>query len=178
MKALIFDTETTGLIDNHTKKIDKQPEIIEFYGCMADLKTKKIGKEIDELIKPSREFDDEITKITGITPEMVMEKPPFKHFAPAIRTFIEKAPCVIAHNLSYDMEMIDIEFERLGIKIAWPKLRICTVEQTVHMKGFRLSLSALHQELFGEPFTGAHRAKVDVQALSRCCCELFKREMI
>jgi hypothetical protein len=61
--------------------------------------------------------------------------------------------------------------------VKWPR-RICTVEQTQHIKGFRLNLSGLHEFLFGEKFSGAHRAKVDVAALVRCSSEMFKREML
>jgi hypothetical protein len=73
--------------------------------------------------------------------------------------------------------MVDIEAQRLGIELRWPRL-VCTVEQTIALKGYRLSLENLHKELFGEPFEGAHRAKADVAALTRCCRELFKRGMI
>jgi hypothetical protein len=58
-------------------------------------------------------------------------------------------------------------------KIKWPD-KICTVEQTVHLKGYRVSLSVLHETLFGMPFTGAHRAKVDVSALLFICKELYR----
>jgi len=49
------------------------------------------------------------------------------------------------------------------------------VQETEWIKGHRLSLSALHEELFGEPFSGAHRARVDVDALTRCFNELRQR---
>lgn len=179
MKAIIFDTETTGLIDNGTAKLEKQPEVIEFYACVADLKTGKIAQELDLLIKPQREISAEITKITGITPAMVEGAPAFGAVSDRVKAILNvaTAPLAIAHNASFDKEMLDIEFKRLGGWIAWPRL-ICTVEQTVHLKGFRLSLSNLHELLFNEPFTGAHRAKVDVAALTRCCVELFKRGML
>ena len=55
MKAVIFDTETTGLVKNRTIKLDNQPEIIEFYGALVDLGKKgKILKEVDTLIKPNK----------------------------------------------------------------------------------------------------------------------------
>ena len=79
--------------------------------------------------------------------------------------------------MSFDQEMIDIEAERLGQILRWQRL-VCTVEQTVHLRGHRLSLSLLHQHLFDEPFAGAHRAKVDVAALIRCSVELHKRRVI
>jgi DNA polymerase-3 subunit alpha len=79
------------------------------------------------------------------------------------------------------MDMLSLEFRRLGMLeevIKWPVIRICTVEQTEWYKGYRLSLTALYEELFGEPFPDAHRARVDVQALTRVFLELRKREEI
>lgn len=180
MKAVLFDTETTGLIDNRTVGLERQPHVIEFYGCVADLKKGKVLKELEFLIQPPKLslITDIITKITTITPETVKDAPVMGVVADKIFKFLEGAPVVIAHNLSFDLEMMDIEAQRLDRKIKWPKQRLCTVEQTVHLKGFRLNLSNLHQHLFGEKFDGAHRAKVDVMALLRCCTELVKREVL
>lgn len=177
MIGLAFDTETTGLIYNATIPINKRPEIIEFYGCLFDDKTGKIVKELDLLIKPTinKTISDEITGITGIDNDMVSDKPQFFTIADDIKKFIQKAEFVTAHNLAYDMEMIDFEMDRLSDSVYWPANRICTVEQTVHLRGIRLSLSALHEYLFGEKFEGAHRAKVDVQAQVKCFMELKKR---
>src|SRR6187399_3181485 len=37
MIALVFDTETTDLVTNRTLRLDRQAEVIEFYGVVADL---------------------------------------------------------------------------------------------------------------------------------------------
>jgi DNA polymerase III alpha subunit (gram-positive type) len=172
--AVAFDTETTGLIDNQTIKIDKLPEVIEFYGCLFNLEDGAILEELDYLIKPKGSLNLEITKLKTINEDMVKDELPFTAYAKSIKSLLEKAPLVIGHNLSFDKEIIDVEMKRLGMNIDWPR-GICTVEQTVYLKGFRLSLSALHELLFGEAFEGAHRAKVDVMATVRCACELYKR---
>jgi hypothetical protein len=70
--------------------------------------------------------------------------------------------------------MVEIEMQRHGCDIIWPE-KICTVEMTEHMDGFRLSLTALHEKLFGEAFKGSHRASADVHAMKRCYSELIKR---
>lgn len=186
MKVVLWDTETSGLVRNRTLKLDSQPEVIEFYACVCDLKKGKIIKEYDALIKPAKPLSDKpapgdrktITDITGITNEMLKDAKPFKDHAQAIMKILTAAPIAIAHNASFDVDMIEIELERCGIKDFKWGMVVCTVEQTVAMKGYRLSMNALHQELFGEPFTGAHRAKADVAALLRCCVELHKRDII
>lgn len=175
MIAFIFDTETSGLIENRSIKLDKQPEIIEFYGALVDLTTGEIKAEIDELFKPTKRIEEIITKITTLTNDDLADKPPFSTHAMRIKSTLEEAPLVIAHNLSFDQEMVEIEMERLKKTIIWPAM-LCTVEATLHLKGFRLKLSALHEYLFGQPFDGAHRARVDVDALIRCCVELVKRD--
>ena len=175
--ALFFDTETTGLIRNRKIGLDKLPEIVEFYGCYADLETGEILEELDLLMKPVRPMSDEVVKIHGITNAAVANAPRFAENALKITDFISRAPIVIAHNLSYDTEMVDIELERIGNKIQWPQ-KICTVEQTVHIKGFRLSLAKLCEHLFGERFIGAHRADADVKALVKCYVELNKRGLV
>src|SRR5262245_37594782 len=139
MIVLAFDTETTGLLENHTVKINKQPHIIEFYGAVVDLATGEIQKELDLLIKPPQPLADTpafgekrtTTQITGITNDMLANAPSFELASGSIQYFIEAAPMLAAHNLSYDMEMLDIEFERINTKLKWPR-GICTVEQTVH----------------------------------------------
>jgi DNA polymerase III epsilon subunit-like protein len=183
MIALVLDTETTGLVENRTIKVERLPEIIEFYGALVDLGTGIIQEELDTLIKPTIPLKDKpdfgskktITEITGITNEMLANSPTFKVYAPKLKVFLESAPNIIAHNATFDQEMLAIEFARVNVPIKWPRV-ICSVEQTIHLKGKRLTLSDLHAHLFGEKFADAHRAKVDVQALIRCCVELAKRE--
>lgn len=178
MKALIFDTETTALIDNRTVKLNSQPHIIEFYGCVADLKSGKVEKELHHLIKPPIKIMKEITEITTIDDEAVKDAPPFAKVADDIFNFLQSEKIIIAHNLAFDKEIIEIEAERLGKTLQWPKKLICTVEQTISLKGFHLALANLHEHLFGKTFSGAHRANVDVEALLRCCVELYKREIL
>jgi len=186
MIAVVFDTETTGLISNHSIKINQQAEIIEFYGEEVDLADNgKMLRELDLLIKPSRPLSDTpafgekktTTQITGITNAMLADCPTFGRVANDIEGLLSTAKFVIAHNVSFDQEMIDLEFERLHRMMAWPRA-ICTVESTIHLKGGRLNLTKLHEHLFGMAFADAHRAKHDVQALIRCCVELFKRGIL
>jgi DNA polymerase-3 subunit epsilon len=145
--------------------------------CDVDLSSGAILREIDQLFWVPIQLEPKIIKITGISNEMLAGCPKFEDKSNEVLAFIESADLVIAHNLSFDKDMVEIEFERLGRVVHWPR-GLCTVEQTVGMKGYRLSLSALHQELFGVPFAGSHRAKADVAALVRCCVELRKRDMI
>lgn len=176
--AFCLDCETTGLVKNRSTPLDQQPEIVEFYGCLVDLHTGKIYSEFEYLFKPRRPMKDDVIKIHGITNEAVADCPLFtRENALAFKAAFEKAPCVIAHNLNFDVDMIELEMQRHGLTVEWPQ-KICTVEQTLHVKGYRLNLNALHEWLFNESFRGAHRARVDVMALVRCAMELSKRGLI
>jgi DNA polymerase III subunit epsilon len=177
MIALLLDTETTGLIDNLVKRKERQPEVIEIYMCLADLRTETVIDEFDSLVKPTKGIPKQITDITGIDAAKVADAPPFGFIADRIQTMIESAPCCIGHNMTFDHDMLDIEFGRLNRTIKWPKL-ICTTEQTIFLTGQRMTLSALHEFLLGEPIVGAHRARQDVQALMRCCAQLLHRDML
>jgi len=176
MKVFAFDTETTGLIENMTIKEDKLPEIIEFFGCYVDLSSGQVEDEIEFLIKPKGSLNLQETKLV-ITEEMLADKAPFAAHAEMIKGFIEAAPIVIGHNVSFDKEMVDVEMKRIGMSVKWPR-SLCTVEQTAYMKGFRLSLTNLHQLLFETTFVDAHRAKADTMATVRCACELYKRGLL
>lgn len=175
MNYLVFDTETTGLIDNVTVGDSELPEVIEFFGVLIDQDGNKI-KEYEQLIRPKKPIPKEITKITGIDDAMVRLEPSFDIVCCEIFKLIEESPAVVAHNLNYDVEMLNIEARRLGKTINWPATKICTIEQTMHIKGHRMNLGALYEYLFGSHFAGAHRARADVEALARCVVELIKRE--
>lgn len=173
MRTLVLDTETTDLIKNKLQPLDRQPRIIEFFALSLD----SAGNELESfsyLFNPGIRIGADTTRITGITPEMLVDQKPFSSIAQHILELIEVHDEVVAHNMSYDKAVIDFEMKRVGKKIKWPDL-ICTVESTEYIKGHRLNLSSLHEMLFDEAFTGAHRAENDVRALTRCFLKL--REM-
>lgn len=169
-----FDTETTALVANTLIDRKHQPHILEFYGVRIDEDGNTIG-ELEFFCDPGIPVSAEITKITGIRQEQVTGQPAFAAFADAIRAVVGESTAIVAHNLTFDRTVVDVEFARLEKTIVWPSLQICTVEQSEWYKGYRLSLSALHEYLFGAPFEGAHRARVDVEAMVRCFVEMRKR---
>jgi DNA polymerase-3 subunit epsilon len=187
----VFDTETTGLIDNHSIKLDKQPEVIEFASAWADWESlatdaPRMIDEFSVLIKPRNPISEEITSRTAIDNDMVRDAPHFSSIFHQIYTLVSTADIICGHNLSFDMEILDLEFERMGQKIMWPAERICTVEQTAHIAqaakrkgtGNRISLADLYFYLTGQEHEGAHRALVDVRATLRCLGELRKRKWL
>ena len=173
MRALLFDTETTDLIHNSLISDKTQPRIIEFYGHVIE----DDGTVLDQLefrCNPGIRIPPKITEITGISNADVNDKPPFRHRVPEIQRLMNWADAVVAHNLAYDYAVVNQEMKRMGSELKWPKIKVCTVQETEWFKGFRLSLSNLHEHLFGEGFENAHRAKNDVDALTRCWLHMRK----
>jgi len=177
---IIFDTETTSLTAPEAAPIEQQPWIMEFAAIKVNARSLKEIARLQFLCKPPVPIPLESIKITGITNEMVANKPPFAAFFPRLQDFFVGERYIVAHNLSFDVTALRHEISRLGKVTAfpWPPRQICTVEKTLYMKGYRSSLGALHEELFGNPHEDAHRAMVDVEALHRCVIELRKRRII
>lgn len=178
---IAYDTETTGLINNTAIPLKDQPRIIELYAmrCRWD------GEELHEVeqwqsLFYSKEVPEEVQKITGITPAMTQAAPTFDSMLDDLSDFFLGAKWLVGHNLSYDRDMLWMELRRrqCECRFPWPPRHLCTVEATEAMKGFRLNLTALHEELFGMGFDAAHRAQSDVTATVRCLRELLKRKVI
>lgn len=168
-KVVLFDTETTGLIKNTGLALNLQPRVIEFYGMLVDDQSWEIEDEVEFLADPGFQLEEIITRITGLTDADLGGEKPFRENAQKVHDLMESGEEVVAHNLSYDLNMVDFEFRRIGDQpCPWPAIRTCTVLQTEWIKGHRMSLTNLHHHLFGEPFDGAHRAREDVAALLRC----------
>jgi len=177
MRAFVFDTETTGLIKNSVVRLELQPRIIELYGCVVE-DDGRISEEIEFLCNPGIPIPPIITKITGLCDADLVNRCRWAE-AGAIEflAILKDVDAVVAHNLSFDMAMVNFELRRCGAsEDVWPNRRICTVEATEWYQGHRLSLAKLHEDLFGKPFEGSHRARGDVAALTRCFLELRRRK--
>lgn len=180
-KYLIFDTETTGFLENTLQPIDKQPHCIELFMLIAD----EEGNEIDtfqSLFKPPMSLPEEIIKITGITDAMLVDAPTFASMHVEMLRFMEDVDVLVGQNLMYDVNIIDFELKRINptsstIRNLFDRC-LCTVEETEYLLGYRLNLTRLHEHLFGEAFSGAHRAEADVRATAKCFFELKKRDLI
>jgi DNA polymerase III epsilon subunit-like protein len=177
MLATVFDTETTGLIVNPARKLDTQPEIISIAIQKIDMKELRIGTFYYKTFKPIKSIPSEITKITGFTDESVENCPSINEYLDEIIGTLEDSQLLIGQNIRFDMSMIELECRRYKRTIKWPRV-MDLIENTIHLKGYRLSLTNLHIELFGKPFEGAHQADTDVLITCKCAIELFKRGLL
>ena len=84
----------------------------------------KVVDEFQTLINPCREIPYNITKLTGITDDMVADAPQFFDVAAKIESFTKD--CVfVAHNVNFDYGFIRAEFERIGL--TYRRKKLCTV---------------------------------------------------
>ena len=179
MLVMLFDTETDGLIINSASQ--EQPRLVEIFCLVIEQTGEGECAQFREhssfysLVDPQRKIQEDVIKIHNIDNTMVQQKPTFAAIAPKLIDIINAVDRVVAHNVMFDADILNIEFVRAGMVAPdWPEL-LCTVEQTEHWFQKRLSLGTnrkgqpgLYQILFNEDFKDAHRAEADVRALARC----------
>lgn len=149
----IVDIETTGLSPARDK-------IIEIAVFIHD--GKKVTQEFSTLINPERNIPYNITRITGITNEMVQDAPKFWEIAKDLVVLTE-GKSFIAHNASFDYHFIRNEFKSLGYN--FKRDRLCTVKLSRRIIPNHKSygLGKLCDEL-GIEIDGRHRAAGDAFA--------------
>jgi DNA polymerase-3 subunit epsilon len=105
-RAVLFDTETTGL-DASTGDRVIEIAAIELFN---DLPT---GQKFYALLDPERDIPTETTRIHGISNFHVEGKPKFAEIADAMLEFFGDAP-LVAHNAPFDFGFLNEELSRAG----------------------------------------------------------------
>lgn len=152
-KYSVVDIETTGgRSGNH--------RITEI--GIATVQNGKIINTWQTLINPTRHIPSFITKLTGISNEMVKDAPLFSEIANELREQLNNS-IFVAHNVNFDFGFIKSEFERLGEKLSLPK--VCTVrEMRKYFPGQNsYSLGSL-SKAYDLPLENHHRALDDAIA--------------
>lgn len=194
--VLVFDTETTGLIQNNVTHIDQCPRITQMSFILYNASTHTVIEEYNKyIIQPeSTDFSSKAFQITNITKEMcdggVTIKEAINHFYFA---YI-RAKEIIAHNIEFDRKMIQIEVLRQtfnGVNahhtimfnemynIIENKKTYCTMQMgkdvtniiiTGKYGPFKKSpkLSELHEKLFDSVPENLHDSAVDTLACLKC----------
>lgn len=150
----IVDLETTG------GRAD-QERVIEVAIALHD--GKKVIEEFESLINPERSIPYNITRITGISTEMVKDAPKFFEVAKKVVEITEGA-IFVAHNVRFDYSFLTYEFKRLGY--TYTRKQLCTVKMS--RKAFPKlagghSLGNLIKQ-FDIKVSDRHRAMADVKA--------------
>lgn len=201
---LIFDTETSGLV-NHKKDFEheSQPHIVQLAAMLLSPQLEEIST-LCCIIRPegwtmppsilsdtlsledarAQKLQIPACDIHGITQEIAEERGiPLGDALALFDAMAERATTAVCHNTGFDFVAVEAEFHRLGWTHNLPEKRICTMRSTTQLCelpgkfGFKWpQLQELHQFLFGEGFDGAHDALNDVRATARCFRELQARK--
>jgi len=180
---LFFDVETTGF--NRRKD-----NLVQLAWILTDANG-KIIQEADHIIEPDGfTIPHRATALHGITTDEAQAigiklDEALDEFSSAAKA----AKNIIAHNISFDHDVLETEFGRCGMNFPLlGKTQICTMRLSVNwcrlpklngMKGFkRPRLDELYYKLFGESFENAHDALSDTRACMRCYYKLVELHVI
>lgn len=135
-RQLILDTETTGF---YYQDGDRIIEV----GALEMVNRKLTGSSIHIYINPKTPVGDSVN-VHGITDEFLQDKPLFEEISQVLFDYLHGAE-IIAHNASFDMNFLDMEFKRAGFKAL---SEVCEVTDTLAMAkskhpGQKNSLDAL-----------------------------------
>jgi DNA polymerase-3 subunit epsilon len=122
-----------------------------------------VVQTINQLIQPNVPIPYFITKLTGITNEMVWDQPQFETIAPELETVFKDA-IFIAHNVNFDYRFFKQEFKRIGI--TFNSNRMCTVKlsRRLHPEQRGHSLDRIIERM-GLTVTNRHRGYDDAEVL-------------
>lgn len=135
-RQLILDTETTGF---YYQDGDRIIEV----GAIEMINRKLTGSSIHIYINPEKPVGDSVN-VHGITDEFLQDKPKYAEIADTLFAYLKGAE-IIAHNATFDMNFLDMEFQRVGL----PQLsEVCEVTDTLALAknkhpGQKNSLDAL-----------------------------------
>lgn len=135
-RQLILDTETTGFYYQDSDRIIE-------VGALEMINRKLTGSSIHIYINPKKPVGDS-ENVHGISDDFLKDKPVYAEIADVLFDYLKGAE-IIAHNASFDMNFLDMEFKRAGYKAL---SEVCTVTDTLVMAkakhpGQKNSLDAL-----------------------------------
>ncbi|WP_082394750.1 PolC-type DNA polymerase III [Caloranaerobacter sp. TR13] len=165
---VVFDIETTGLSPFN----DKITEI----GAVK-IKGNQIIDRFSQLINPEIKIPEKIVQLTGISNEMVADKPTIEKVLPEFLNFI--SGCVlVAHNASFDVGFIRVNCNKYGFKLVNPILDTLELSRNLFpkLKSHKLNVLAKHLNIKLE---NHHRAVDDSEATAKIflkCLAILKEK--
>ena len=202
MRTLVFDSETTGLSKTQIispSTIHLWPHVVQFSYIVFDTESNEIVKIKDSIIKVPDGFiiTEENAKIHGITTEISLVKG--VDLLPVLEEFFadfDSADHIVGHNVSFDINMIKAELQRLIMNSSDKKLQeylttinmstkfYCTMQETIELCAIEMKdkygrpykkfpkLLELYQKMFNVTPRGLHNSLNDVIVCLRCFIKL------
>lgn len=152
---LVFlDIETTGM----SPQFSRITEI----GALR-VEDHKIVGTFKQLINPEQPIPGFITKMTGISNEMVWEAPTFVGIADELELFLSDA-IFVAHNVNFDYSFIKSEYARIGNDFSMERLCSAKLSRRLYPEQRSHRLDKVIERL-GIRVTNRHRAYDDAEVI-------------
>ena len=153
MRLAMLDLETTGASAS-------RDEITEIAVILRDAEEQDAWQS---LLRVDRDIPSFIQRLTGITPEMLVDAPSFESLAPQLMEYLEGA-VLVAHNARFDAAFLKQAFRRLGFDYK-PKV-LCSLKlaRSLYPDWPKHGLDALCSQI-GYERDCRHRAMADVLAM-------------
>lgn len=164
VRFAVVDVETTG------GRVEGGHRIVEI--AIVEVLAGRIVDEYRTLVNPGRHVPTIITRLTGITQEMVAGAPYFDHIADEVFQRL-KGRAFVAHNVAFDWAFVSHELLAASGQV--PDVpRLCTVRMVRRLvpevRRRNLDVVARH---FGVEIRGRHRAYGDALATARVLLRLL-----
>ncbi len=160
---VVFDIETTGF----SNKNDKITEI----GAVKIINNQIVDR-FSQLVNPNMKIPDKIIELTGITDELVADKPTIEEVLPKFIDFVGTS-VLVAHNASFDMGFIRENCKRLGLGIDNTYLDTLQLSRELlpSLKSHKLNVLSKHLNISLE---NHHRAVDDSEATAKIFMKLIE----
>jgi DNA polymerase-3 subunit epsilon len=154
-ELVILDFETSGLSPSYSRIIEVGAVII---------KGQEILESFSALCKPNIPISYEITSITGITNQMLEDKPPPEEVIKDFCEFIGDRP-LLAHNASFDSRFLKSEMEHISRTLHNPFLCTLLLARRLIPNAINHKLGSLKRHIGYQEEEGHqdHRALDDVK---------------
>ncbi len=194
MSILIFDTETSGLIDRRFEAEDpEQPDVVQLAALLCG-DDGEVLSTVSCLVRPDlKAIQPGAAKVHGITQAKAnahgLEAPAVLG---AFGAMVDRADVLVAHNLAFDALVLRTAWHRaFGADFRerlYGKRAFCTMKamtpvckilsgRSKHKTDYKWpKLSECIDFLFAERLEGAHDALVDARACGRIYFELQRRK--
>lgn len=160
---VVLDLETTGLSS-------RSDEIIEIGAVKVE--NCKIKEKFHVLVRPKKNISLEITRLTGITNDMVKDKPFIDEVLDEFLNFIGDFP-LVAHNASFDVSFLKEAFSKKNRMIHNPVVDTIKLSKVLlpNLKKYKLDSVASSLKI---SMKNHHRADDDAETTAQILIKLFE----
>ena len=126
-KAAVIDVETTGL-SPETERIVEVAVARGDFSVVLRGETQPYFETFEARVNPGRSIPAKASKVHGIHDQDVADADRFEAIAEQLRDFIGNRP-LIGHNIAFDLEFLNAEFERAGVEDLSRNPIYCTMQR-------------------------------------------------